>query len=127
MDAYYVHDSFVHDVDALCSAVLHDGVVYYGSVVDTHYHVMAAVGARVPDSCCGFVDCDGTYYSRVEAAQWFRSTWPALWRLLDNRDVLESVDYAMAAMLPRRGLTLEAGPVPDWAANVPVRQACYPT
>ena len=116
-----LHDQVVSDLEALCVAVLHEGTVYYGGVADTHYHLFAALDTRVTDDCCGFVCSKGTYYPRTEAALWVKSAWPSLWRLLDNRDVLESVDYAVAAGLPRKGLTLECGEAPVWATCVPVR------
>ena len=116
-----LHDQFVQDVAALCVAVVVEGVVYYGGVADTHYHVFAALGKSVPDSQLGFVDCEGTFYSRTEAALWLKATWPSLWRLLEDKERLESVDYAVAAGLPKKGLTLECGAAPPWATCVPVR------
>ena len=115
------HDQFVSDVRALCVAVVVGDTVYYSGVADTHYHLQAALGQPVADEHCGFVDSEGTYYSRTEAAVWLRATWSSLWRLLEDKERLESVDYSVAAGLPKKGLTLECGPAPQWATCVPVR------
>lgn len=116
------HDRFVRDVQALRAAVLVDGTVYVGSVVDTHPHVLKALGFRPTSFVAGFVDPDDYFYGRTEAALWVKAVWYDLWKLLEDKTSLESIDYSLAAGLPKKGLSLPGvGAAPTWATCVEVK------